>query len=196
MRAEVTMSRLYLDPVSRNHLVPPGVVREIVVETAAFAEVDVVAIATNSRFSNDTRDWLAEWIRSHPRPAVLLWDREALERMLTQHPSGVARVAPVALSLDGQLAGKRRPFRTVSRHRPPGSSCDLAAPLRNWIEQDQLDRRERDDGLTSSEHEASIGRRFTGNDSVARLGCSGRNPSCDVPNNRAWRSLRRRVHRA
>jgi hypothetical protein len=28
------------------------------------------------------------------------------------------------------------------------------------------------------------------------VGRFGRNPSCDVPNNRVWRSLRRRVHRA
>ena len=41
-----------------------------------------------------------------------------------------------------------RPVAEVARELGIADSC-----LRNWLKQDQLDRRERDDGLTSAERE-------------------------------------------
>jgi transposase-like protein len=41
-----------------------------------------------------------------------------------------------------------RPIAEVARELGIADSC-----LRNWLKQDQLDRRERDDGLTSAERE-------------------------------------------
>jgi transposase len=51
---------------------------------------------------------------------------------------------------EGALALVRegRPVAQVAKELGIADSC-----LRNWIKQDQLDRRERDDGLTSAERE-------------------------------------------
>ena len=65
--------------------------------------VDALVIATNSRFSNDTRDWVKDFQANHAHPAIKLWDRDQLERMLVDHPSVVSRVAPSALSPAGRL---------------------------------------------------------------------------------------------
>jgi len=48
-----------------------------------------------------------------------------------------------------QLARKgERPIAEIAKELGIAESC-----LRNWLKQDQLDRRERDDGLTSKERE-------------------------------------------
>jgi transposase len=52
------------------------------------------------------------------------------------------REGALALVRDG------RPAAQVARELGIADSC-----IRNWIRQDQLDRRERDDGLTSAERE-------------------------------------------
>jgi transposase len=52
------------------------------------------------------------------------------------------REGALALVRDG------RPAAQVARELGIADSC-----MRNWIKQDQLDRRERDDGLTSAERE-------------------------------------------
>lgn len=93
----------WIQAKGRSGTVPPQAVRDAAVEVRAHDRVDVLVIATNSRFSNDTRDWVAEFQTAHRRPLLRLWDREALERMVVKHPSVVARVAPEALSLAGQL---------------------------------------------------------------------------------------------
>lgn len=95
--------RWWIQAKGRSATVSPGVVREIAVEVQAHDEVDVLVIATNSRFSNDSRDWITDFASSHPRPRIRLWDRDQLERMVVQHPAVVARVAPQALSREGEL---------------------------------------------------------------------------------------------
>jgi hypothetical protein len=96
--------RWWIQAKGRASTVPAGVIREAVVDAQAHAEVDVLVIATNTRVTNDTRDWVAEFQQKHPRPSVRLWEQPDLERMLVDHPSVVARVTPEALSLAGQLA--------------------------------------------------------------------------------------------
>lgn len=92
----------------RSRTVEPQAVKESVVDAQGDAEVAVLVIATNSRFSNDTRDWVTEFQKKNPRPVIKLWDRSQLERMVVRHPSIVARIAPQALSLQGKLGGCRR----------------------------------------------------------------------------------------
>ena len=53
------------------------------------------------------------------------------------------REGAVALARQGE-----RPIAEIARELGIAESC-----LRNWLKQDQLDRRERDDGLTSRERE-------------------------------------------
>ncbi len=100
LRAE----RWWIQAKGRKDTVPPGAVRDAVVDVYGQGAADVLVIATNTRVSNDTRDWVAEFQRQHPRPSVRLWEQPDLERMLLDHPSVVARVAPDALSLEGQMA--------------------------------------------------------------------------------------------
>ena len=64
-------------------------------------------IATNSAFSNPTRDWVAEFNRGHERPAAVLWQRSDLEQMLVANPSALLRVAPEALSAQGMAVAVR-----------------------------------------------------------------------------------------
>jgi hypothetical protein len=100
---DLEAQRWWVQAKGRSNTVPPQTVREAIVDVQAYVEVDVLVIATNSRFSNDTRDWVAEFQATHPRPVIRLWDSDALERMVVKHPSVVARVAPAALSLAGRL---------------------------------------------------------------------------------------------
>ena len=53
------------------------------------------------------------------------------------------REGAVALARQGE-----RPIGEIAKELGIAESC-----LRNWLKQDQLDRRERDDGLTSKERE-------------------------------------------
>lgn len=53
------------------------------------------------------------------------------------------REGAVALARQGE-----RPIAEIAKELGIAESC-----LRNWLKQDQLDRRERDDGLTSKERE-------------------------------------------
>lgn len=69
----------------------------------AIEDLDFLVIATNTTFSNPTRDWIKEWQKKHPRPKVRLWDYSTLERLLSQHPVVVLRLFSQALSLEGQL---------------------------------------------------------------------------------------------
>ena len=45
-----------------------------------------LVVATNTRFSNPTRDWVKAWQVSHPKPKIKLWDHSQLERFLSRHP--------------------------------------------------------------------------------------------------------------
>jgi len=93
----------WLQAKGRSGTVEPMAVKETVITAAGDSEVDCVVVATNSGFSNPTRDWVRQFQRGHTRPDVLLWDRNDLERMLVDHPSVVVRVAPSALSPQGQV---------------------------------------------------------------------------------------------
>ena len=59
------------------------------------------------------------------------------------------REGAVALARQGD-----RPIKDIAKELGIAESC-----LRNWLKRDQLDRRERDDGLTSAEREELRGLR-------------------------------------
>jgi hypothetical protein len=103
----------------RSRTVEPQTVKEALVDAQGNADVAVLVIATNSRFSNDTRDWVSEFQRKNPRPVIKLWDRSQLERMVVRHPSVVARIAPQALSLQGSLEAASEAFWNQKRWPEP-----------------------------------------------------------------------------
>lgn len=74
------------------------------------ASVDVLLIATNSQFSNPTRDWVKQWQETNPLPVICLWDRYDLERHVSKHPAVAVRLFADALSNQGRLEVLRSQF--------------------------------------------------------------------------------------
>jgi Restriction endonuclease len=72
--------------------------------------VDCLVIATNTTFSNPTRDWVRQWQERFSTPQILLWDRASLERMLAQQPATVLRLFEGGLSSAGYLQAIRERF--------------------------------------------------------------------------------------
>jgi hypothetical protein len=85
-------------------------VKEAVNNTQATPELDVLVIATNTTFSNPTRNWVKEWQHSHARPTIKLWDKNDLERLLCRYPSATLRVFARALTPQGRLEVIRERF--------------------------------------------------------------------------------------
>jgi hypothetical protein len=100
---DLDTQRWWIEAKGRSRTVEPAAVKDAVVSAVGRNDVDVLVVATNSQFSNPTRDWVTEWQRTHPRPRVQLWDRSSLERMLSNHPAVAARLFPRALTSQGQL---------------------------------------------------------------------------------------------
>lgn len=100
---DIDVQRWWIEAKGRSRTVEPAVVKEAVLNAAGRSDVDVVVIATNSQFSNPTRDWVTEWQRGTPMPRVQLWDRTSLERMVSKHPAVAARLFPRALTPQGYL---------------------------------------------------------------------------------------------
>jgi hypothetical protein len=124
--------RWWVQAKGRSATVRPGDVREAAINGASRSDLGVLVVATNSRFSNDTRDWVREYQQGHPRPVIKLWDRSELERMLVEQPSVVARVAPQALSPQGRLAALNASFWNWTRFATSG---DLKAV---WADRSRL----------------------------------------------------------
>jgi len=72
--------------------------------------VDCLVIATNTTFTNPTRDWVDKWQARFPKPKILLWDCASLERMLAQQPATVLRLFERGLSSAGYLRAIRDRF--------------------------------------------------------------------------------------
>ena len=102
--------RWWLQAKGRTKTLEPSAVKEAANDAQGASGLDVLVVATNSRFSNDTRDWVSEFQALHPRPVIKLWDRSQLERMVTAHPAVVARIAPQALSPQGRLEAASTAF--------------------------------------------------------------------------------------
>jgi hypothetical protein len=111
----LTPRRWWIQAKGRSGTVEAMAVKEAVITASGFADVETVVIATNSAFSNPTRDWVAEFNRGHDRPTAVLWDRNDLESMVVAHPSVLLRVAPEALAPQGMVAAIVARFRTTAR---------------------------------------------------------------------------------
>ncbi|MBB5753031.1 hypothetical protein [Prosthecomicrobium pneumaticum] len=98
----------------------------------ANASVDCLVIATNTTFTNPTRDWVEKWQDRFPRPRILLWDRVVLERMLAQQPATVLRLFEGGLSSAGHLRAIRDRFWNLIEY------SSIERIKRIWSERDTL----------------------------------------------------------
>lgn len=94
----------WVEAKGRTSTVEPSEVREAVINAAGKVHIEVLVVATNTNFSNPTRDWVKEWNRDHVRPIVKLWERTELENLCSKNPSAVIRLYTKALSPQGKVA--------------------------------------------------------------------------------------------
>lgn len=107
---EIDAERWWIECKGRSSTVEPDAVKGAANNALALGNLAHLVIATNTTFSNPTRDWVKTWQNSHLRPKVKLWDRATLERLLSQHPSVVLRLFSEALSPTGRLEAMRERF--------------------------------------------------------------------------------------
>ncbi|MBY5394194.1 hypothetical protein HFN01_05075 [Rhizobium leguminosarum] len=99
----------------------------------ANGSVDCLVIATNTMFTNPTRDWVEKWQVRFSRPQILLWDRTSLERMLAEQPATVLRLFEGGLSSSGHLRALRDRFWNLVEY----SSVERIKRI--WTERNNLD---------------------------------------------------------
>ena len=78
-------------------------VHNAVLNAAGKSHIEILVVATNSNFSNPTRDWVKEWQGDHPRPTIKLWERTELENLCSKNPLAVIRLHGRALSPQGKV---------------------------------------------------------------------------------------------
>ena len=76
-------------------------VERAILNVYAYDQVEVLLLATNSHFTNPTRDWVTAWQKNHRLPKIKLWEREDLERRCSEKPGVVLRLFSHALTPQG-----------------------------------------------------------------------------------------------
>jgi hypothetical protein len=109
--SDMHAQRWWVEAKGRKKTVEPNAVKATVNSVTAHGEVDVLVVATNSAFSNPTRDWLRMWQAQHPRPLVKLWDKNSLEKLVSEHPDVCFRLFSKALTTQGKLEVSTHRFR-------------------------------------------------------------------------------------
>lgn len=99
----LTKQKWWAESKGRKGTVEPSEVHEAVLNASGKSSVDVLVIATNSNFSNPTRDWVKEWQTNNPRPVIKLWEKTELENLCSKNPLAVIRLHSKALSSQGRL---------------------------------------------------------------------------------------------
>jgi hypothetical protein len=100
---EIESQKWWIECKGRKGTVEPDEVKSAVNNALAIDGLDYVVVATNTQFSNPTRDWVKTWQATHPCPKVKLWDHAQLERYLSRHPDVVLRLFSEALSPEGRF---------------------------------------------------------------------------------------------
>jgi len=107
---ELIKQKWWVEAKGRKKTVEPTEIKESVINASGKRDIDVLVIATNSFFSNPTRDWVREWQVDHPKPIVKLWERTQLENLCSKNPLAVIRLFSEALSPQGKLEVIRSKF--------------------------------------------------------------------------------------
>lgn len=108
-------------------------VKSAVINAQAMDGLDYLVIATNTQFSNPTRDWVKQWGAKHARPKIKLWDQAHLERLLSRHPDVVLRLFSEALSLQGRFQAMENRFWNKLEFETPKTLGDL------WRERTEIE---------------------------------------------------------
>ncbi|MFF3653312.1 restriction endonuclease [Streptomyces sp. NPDC002181] len=116
----------------RSSTVERGAVQQAVLDASARAELDVLVVATNSRFSNPTRDWVDERTRAFARPMVRLWDRDQLDRLVQRYPTVAARYLPNSLSDEERLRMLVMRFQELGEE-PTALDLQFFWKRRDWL---------------------------------------------------------------
>jgi hypothetical protein len=100
-----TLTKLHwwVEAKGRISTVEASEVHEAVLNAAGKSHIEVLVVATNTNFSNPTRDWVKEWQRDHPRPIIKLWEKTELENLCSRNPLAVIRLHAKALSPQGKV---------------------------------------------------------------------------------------------
>ncbi|UFW90490.1 restriction endonuclease [Bradyrhizobium barranii] len=122
---EVESQKWWIECKGRKGTVESSEVKSAVNNALAIEGLDYVVIATNTQFSNPTRDWVKEWQAKHPRPRVKLWDHSQLERYLSRHPDVVLRLFSEALSSQGRFQAMESRFWNKLEFVTPKALADL-----------------------------------------------------------------------
>ncbi len=107
---ELIKQKWWIEAKGRTKTVEPTEIKESVITASGKKDIDVLVIATNSFFSNPTRDWVKEWQNQHPRPKIKLWERTQLENLCAKNPLAVIRLFSESLSPQGKLEVSRSKF--------------------------------------------------------------------------------------
>ncbi len=100
----LTKQNWWVEAKGRTNTVERSEVHEAVLNASGKDHIEVLVVATNTNFSNPTRDWVKEWQHSHRRPIVKLWERTELENLCSKNPLAVIRLHSKALSSQGKVA--------------------------------------------------------------------------------------------
>jgi hypothetical protein len=128
---ELQAQKWWIECKGRAGTVEPDEVKAAVNNALAFEGLDCLVVATNTQFSNPTRDWVKVWETKHPRPRVQLWDHTHLERYLSRHPDVVLRLFSEALSLQGRFQAMENRFWNKLEFVTPKTLADLWKERRN-----------------------------------------------------------------
>ena len=130
---ELERQKWWIECKGREGTVPPEEVKTAVNNAAAIDALDHLVIVTNTQFSNPTRDWVKAWQKKNSTPKIKLWDKDQLERFLSQHPSVVLRLFARALSLKGRLRAMTSRLWNKAEWVPTSTLREL------WAGSDQLE---------------------------------------------------------
>jgi hypothetical protein len=130
---ELEAQKWWIECKGRKRTVEPDEVKSAVNNTLAIAGLDYVVIATNTQFSNPTRDWVKDWQAKYPRPKVKLWDHSQLERYLSRHPEVVLRLFSESLSVQGRFQAMESRFWNKFEYVTPGGLAAI------WKAREELD---------------------------------------------------------
>jgi Restriction endonuclease len=122
---ELEAEKWWIECKGRTGTVEADEVRSAVNNALAQDGLDYLVVATNTQFSNPTRDWVTKWQAKHARPKVRLWDHAQLERYLSRHPDVVLRLFSKALSLDGRFRAMEERFWNKLEFVAPQTLVDL-----------------------------------------------------------------------
>lgn len=105
----VKEQKWWIEAKGRSVTVEKDAVTKAAYNALSEKDLDILLIATNTNFSNPTRDWVKQFNENN-KFQVLLWEQVDLEKYCSKHPSVIVRTFPKALTLEGKLRVAKNTF--------------------------------------------------------------------------------------